>query len=192
MFVIYDSLGKAYFVKCFWNNELQKYSALFQCELNSNIRTYPTKRKATAAINRVRDTGYEGWLEIVEITEELPTAPPLDNEDEPIINEEPEAEPEQAEPPPLRPVDETDADGWDIIDAVGTTKARTPYMLRKVTGDVQSYAIQTTDGGKFYLPGDELLAWERYCDERKRFICDRIRARRISEGKDPDGMDEWR
>ncbi len=42
------------------------------------------------------------------------------------------------------------------------------------------------------LPGDELLAWARYYDECKRFVCGRIRARRIREGRDPGGMDEWR
>ena len=43
-----------------------------------------------------------------------------------------------------------------------------------------------------FLPAEEIFAWTRYFEECTSFVVGRIRNRRIAEGKDPDGADDWK
>lgn len=193
VYAVFDRISGDYFKKYTWNSEMNKYSAWFG-ELDSGIKQYKSVRAARSAINNIVSvTGYEGALDVDEIEGELPPEnpafTPYEELDKPAeaVREKPEPE----ELPPLYPVTDNDKEYWEIIAFVGEKK-KPPLMLRKQFARTYSYAIKMPDGGFFYLPGDELLAWARYYDECKRFVCGRIRERRIREGRDPGGMDEWR
>ncbi len=168
--------------------------------LCAKTKTYKTIRQYKAAINLILNRGYEGHLEGVYIDEEVPDPVIAQNsarlypdtliEDSEILPDKPAVQTPE-EPPPLREVEKADAGGWETIAFVGV-KEKPPIMLRKRFGEVMIYAVKLEDGVLYYLPGDELMAWMRYYDECKRFVRERIRAKRIKAGKDPDGMDEWR
>lgn len=215
-YAIHEKLTDRYLLCNKWNDFTQRYNPLF-VELESSIKHYSSEKKASAAIRWIiQNTGFDfpDALEVVQLLDpiqlddyvkltdvEVKRQQVSDESDKPdclkcpYFLDKPAAEvrdkPEPEEPPPLYPVSDNDKDGWELIAFVGQKKMP-PLMVRKQFGMAYSYAIKMPDGGFFYLPGDELLAWARYYDECKRFVCGRIRARRIREGRDPGGMDEWR
>ena len=211
MYAVFERASGCYYHGNEWNEDTRRYRAVFG-ELDGRVRQYPTEKKAEAALRWIISAaGYDfpDALEIMELPLDIPEAvstndppkraAPADEQKDclkcPYFLDKPAAEvrdkPEPEEPPPLYPVSDNDKDGWELIAFVGQKKMP-PLMVRKQFGMAYSYAIKMPDGGFLYLPGDELLAWARYYDECKRFVCGRIRARRIREGRDPGGMDEWR
>lgn len=144
------------------------------------------EKRAMSAIRNIGSIGCDLFADLVieEAVEPIPWEIPPEVP-EPPAPEKPEG------PPPLVPVPESESGGWEIIDGVGL-RCAPPQMCRREWNGCFEYAVVMADGKRYFLPGDELLAWSRYCDERKAFICRRIRERRIREGKDPDGMDEWK
>ena len=67
-----------------------------------------------------------------------------------------------------------------------------PLMLRKKVGTIFRFAIAFNEKDIRYLPAEEIFAWTRYFEECTSFVVGRIRNRRIAEGKDPDGADDWK
>lgn len=215
-FAIHETLSDSYLKEVVWEEGRRKYSAVF-VKLDSRIKRKSTLKKAEATIRWIiNNTGFDfpDTLEVVQLLEPIqldddvkpadveekgPEAPAEAHKQDclkcPYFLDKPaEAVRDKSEPeelPPLYPVTDNDKEYWEIIAFVGEKK-KPPLMLRKQFARTYSYAIKMPDGGFFYLPGDELLAWERYYDECKKFVCGRIRERRIREGRDPGGMDEWR
>lgn len=97
------------------------------------------------------------------------------------------------EPPartPLIAVPESEYSGW-----IKLTQLCPKYpvmMLKKKVGNVVRYAIYFSATDIRYLPADVAFAWTRYFEECTNFVVSRIRERRIAEGKDPDGADDWK
>ena len=103
-----------------------------------------------------------------------------------------DAAPAPKEPPapaPLADVPESERTGWVTLDKLC---GNYPLMLRKKVGNVFRFAIAFNQQDIRYLPADEIFAWMRYFEECTSFVVGRIRDRRIAEGKDPDGADEWK
>lgn len=210
-YAVYEITSGKYYHGNGWRYDTKRYSAVFG-ELDTGIKTYGTQKKAEAAIRCIISvTGFDSpeTLEVVSLGEnDVMKLKKVPEPDKPETTKEQDClscpyfldkpadslpeKPEPEEPPPLYPVPEKETKGWELVAFVGEKK-KPPLMLRrKQFADVTEYAIMLADGILYYLPGDELLAWSRYYDECKNFVCGRIRERRIKEGRDPDGMDEWR
>lgn len=151
------------------------------------------EKKAKAAVRNIISIGYDlaMYLEIVEPSAPIPYEIIDDEPTEPPRKLEPVKEPEL---PPLSPLPDVESGGWAPVDGIigKSGKIIPPFMCRRKLGECWEYAVFMTDGKYYNLPGDELLAWRRYCYEREKFICEHIRERRIKAGQDPDGMDEWK
>ena len=96
------------------------------------------------------------------------------------------------EPPartPLSAVPESELGGWIALDKLC---GNYPLMLRKKVGTIFRFAIAFSENDIRYLPAEEIFAWTRYFEECTSFVIGRIRNRRIAEGKDPDGADDWK
>ena len=96
------------------------------------------------------------------------------------------------EPPvrtPLSAVPESELGGWIALDKLC---GNYPLMLRKKVGTIFRFAIAFNEKDIRYLPAEEIFAWTRYFEECTSFVVGRIRNRRIAEGKDPDGADDWK
>ncbi len=155
--------------------------------LSVQTKTYKNKRAADSAA-RIANSHYESpfvsslFLEYAEV-EDIPDV-------EKKISEAPK-------PPYTAPVDlpyldlvpESEYNGWIMLDRLC---GKFPVMLRKKVGEVFRFAIAFSDKERRYLPADEVFAWNRYFDECKAFVTNKIRNRRIAEGKNPDGADEWK
>ncbi len=156
--------------------------------LSSQTKIYKNKRAADSAA-RIANNHYESpfidsfLLEYAEV-EDIPKA-------EKENSQAPKPLPSAAlvELPPLGLVPESEYNGWIMLDRLC---GKFPIMLRKKVGEVFRFAIAFSDTERRYLPADEVFAWNRYFDECKKFVTDKIRNRRIAEGKDPDGSDEWK
>ena len=99
------------------------------------------------------------------------------------------AQKESPAPAPLADVPESERAGWI---ALAKLCGNYPLMLRKKVGTVFRFAIAFNQQDIRYLPADEIFAWTRYFEECTSFVVGRIRNRRIAEGKDPDGADDWK
>lgn len=99
------------------------------------------------------------------------------------------AQKESPAPAPLADVPESERAGWIALDKLC---GNYPLMLRKKVGTVFRFAIAFNQQDIRYLPADEIFAWTRYFEECTSFVVGRIRNRRIAEGKDPDGADDWK
>lgn len=100
--------------------------------------------------------------------------------------------PAPKEPPartPLSAVPESELGGWIALDKLC---GNYPLMLRKKVGTIFRFAIAFSENDIRYLPAEEIFAWTRYFEECTSFVVGRIRNRRIAEGKDPDGADDWK
>ena len=100
--------------------------------------------------------------------------------------------PAPKEPPartPLSAVPESELGGWIALDKLC---GNYPLMLRKKVGTIFRFAIAFNEKDIRYLPAEEIFAWTRYFEECTSFVVGRIRNRRIAEGKDPDGADDWK
>ena len=157
--------------------------------LSSETKTYKNK-KAAAAVARIANDCYESpfveafFLEYTEF-DDVPVS--VEKEKPQPTAPTPPATP--AAPPPLDLVPECEYNGWIPLDRLC---GKYPVMLRKKVGEVFRFAIAFNEKERRYLPADEVFAWNRYFDECKKFVTDKIRNRRIAEGKDPDGADEWK
>lgn len=156
--------------------------------LSSETKTYKNK-KAAAAAARIANECYESpyveafFLEYAEF-EDTPQARKRGN-----TYNNPDTARHTCSPPPLDLVPECEYNGWIPLDRLC---GKYPVMLRKKVGEVFRFAIAFNEKERRYLPADEVFAWNRYFDECKKFVTDKIRNRRIAEGKDPDGADEWK
>lgn len=215
-YAIRERYSQQYYRGNEWNDKTQSccQRAVFG-ELDGSIKRYATLRKANAGVRSIISiTGFDSpdALEVVQLLDPIRISDEPKQADTKSVKQEKadgsdclscpyfldkpadslSEKPEPEEPPPLYPVPEKETKGWELVAFVGEKK-KPPLMLRrKQFADVTEYAIMLADGILYYLPGDELLAWSRYYDECKNFVCGRIRERRIKEGRDPDGMDEWR
>ena len=91
--------------------------------------------------------------------------------------------------PELVEVPVNEHSGWIRLDRLC---GMYPAILRKGMGEATRFAIAYSDKNIKYLPADEVFAWARYFDECKQFVTNKIKSRRIAEGRDPDGADEWK
>lgn len=188
----------AYFHGYDYDPEFKSNKAKFG-KYNDGMKIYcgesreKAERKAKAAVRNIGSIGCDmaPYLEIVEASDPIPYEIIDDEPAEPPKKPEPVKEPE---PFPLWPLPDTESGGWEHVDGIigKSGKIIPPLMCRRTFGECWQYAVFMPDGKYYDLPGDELLAWKRYCHEREKFICERIRERRRKEGKDPDGMDEWK
>ena len=137
--------------------------------LSPRTRTYKSKRAANSAV-RMAASNYESPYIQAAFIEHVECEDPRE---------------EASELSELDSVPEADRKGWTCLDRLC---GKYPAIFRK--GNRLAIARTSTD--VFYLPGDELFAWQRYFQECTEFVCGRIRQRRISEGKDPEGMDEFK
>lgn len=215
-YAIRERYSQQYYRGNKWNDEAKRFRqyAVFG-ELDNGIKHYSTLRKANSGVSSIITvTGFDlpDALEVVQLLDpirlsdepECADTKPAKTEQQnvpdclscPYFMDKPAEsvpdKPEPEEPPPLYPVPEKEAKGWEVIFFIGEKK-KPPLMLkREQFAGVKEYAIIMADGILYYLPGDELLACKRYFHECEKFWCGRIRERRIKEGRDPDGMDEWR
>ncbi len=175
--------------------------------LCADTRTYRSERAANCALRRVV-AHYESpyiepfYIDHAEIPDKLPDA----SDNTSVSDTQITTKAEETETlPPLVRVPYTEQKDWIVLD---TLCGKKPAILRKERGGLddvmtmpdgsvlktygERFALIAADGEMYYLPGDELFAWQRYFAECERFVCDRIRARRAASGLDPNGMDEWR
>ena len=156
--------------------------------LSSDTKTYKSKKAASAAA-RIANECYESpfveafFLEYAEFDDV-----PVSVEKEKPQPTAPTTPVTPAEPPPLSLVPRSEFDGWIMLDRL---RGKYPVMLRKKVGEVFRFAIAFNEEDRRYLPADEIYAWNRYFDECKKFVTEKIRNWRIATGKDPDGADEW-
>lgn len=145
--------------------------------LNSRVRLYKNKRAAECAIRQIMRSGIEYCDFVAEYIKHLAVddvpddEKPPDNKDKPRGNQ------------------YTDKLGnvWELLDKFGPVK-----YLRRTTESGVCFAMTNTDRDIIDLGDGELFAWHRYCKEREEAGAEVIRRRLISEGKSPDGMDDWR
>ncbi len=140
--------------------------------LNSRVRLYKNKRAAECAIRRIAESGIEYCEFAAEYINDtnVPDVPE-DGNDGKTDNQ------------------YTDKQGnvWELLDKFGPIK-----YLRRTTESGTSFAMTNADKDILDLGDGELFAWHRYCREREEAGAEVIRRRLISEGKSPDGMDDWR
>ncbi len=168
--------------------------------LGANTRLYKSERAANCALRMVRGH-YESpymepfYIDRAEFPDEIhtPDTPETERSDQSNTR------------PPLNIVPYSERNDWTVLDKLCGKK---PAILRKEKGGLDNvmtmpdgselktygerFALLAADGEMYYLPGDELFAWQRYFAECESFVADRIRARRAAKGLDPNGMDEWR
>lgn len=158
-------------------------------KFNSGMKIYRDKPRRTAeqcaqaAIRLIADKGCDmaKYLETVEVAAPVPLEIPPD--ELPKLPDIPNGIPEKAEEiPPLVPLPNIESGGWKAIDSIS---GKAPALCRRLLGDSTEFALYMPDGKYYGLPADELLAWERWCDERKKFIITHIRERREKEKPPP-------
>lgn len=141
--------------------------------LNSRVRLYKNKRAAECAIRHILQSGIEYCEFVAEYIEHLD----VDDvpEDEKALGKD--------------KLQYTDKQGnvWELLDKFGPVK-----YLRRKTESGTSFAMTNSGGDLLDLGDGELFAWHRYCKEREEAGAEVIRRRLVSEGKNPDGMDDWR
>lgn len=162
-------------------NEVSRFEPL-----SADTKTYKSKRAADSAA-RIANSHYESpfiesvFIESVEIdvseTKQKAQQPPPAESAVPTTL------------PPLDLVPDSERGGWIALDKLC---GKYPFMLRKKVGVVFRFAIAYSEKEIRYLPADEVFAWTRYFEECTKFVVGKIRDRRIAEGKDPDGADEWK
>ena len=138
--------------------------------LNSRVRLYKNKRAAECAVRQIMQTGIE-YCEFV--------AEYIEHSDVDDV-------PEDEKPPDNQYVDKL-GNVWEKLDKFGPIK-----YLRRTTESGTSFAMTNSAGELLDLGDGELFAWRRYCREREEAGAEVIRRRLMSEGKNPDGMDDWR
>ena len=150
---------------------------------STNTKTYNTPKKAKIGAVRARECYESPFIApvFIEFAE-------FDVPEEPTKDIAP-AQKESPAPAPLADVPESERAGWI---ALAKLCGNYPLMLRKKVGTVFRFAIAFNQQDIRYLPADEIFAWTRYFEECTSFVVGRIRNRRIAEGKDPDGADDWK
>lgn len=146
--------------------------------LSADTKTYNTPKKAKIGAIRAAKY-YESPYLIPVFFEEIviPCKPKSNSE-------------ELAASHPLLPVPESEYSGWIKLSQL--CPKYPVMMLKKKVGNVVRYAIYFSATDIRYLPADVAFAWTRYFEECTNFVVSRIRERRIAEGKDPDGADDWK
>lgn len=151
--------------------------------LSADTKTYNTPKKAKIGAIRAAKYYESPFITpvFVEYAEfDVPEEPPKSSP------------PAPKEPPsrtPLSAVPESELGGWIALDKLC---GNYPLMLRKKVGTIFRFAIAFSENDIRYLPAEEIFAWTRYFEECTSFVVGRIRNRRIAEGKDPDGADDWK
>lgn len=165
-------------------NSEARETALFE-RLSSRTRLYKSERGAKRAAQIANDYYESPYIRVefikhaeVDVIEDKPR-----KSDFAIDCKNSDSLPELVEVPV------NEHSGWIRLDRLC---GMYPAILRKGAGETTRFAIAYSDKYIKYLPADEVFAWIRYFEECKQFVTNRIKSRRIAEGRDPDGADEWK
>ncbi|MGN0686808.1 MAG: hypothetical protein ACI4KA_01725 [Oscillospiraceae bacterium] len=165
-------------------NEVSRFEPL-----SADTRVYKSKRSADSAA-RVANQHYESpFIESVFIESAEIDVPETTQKAQKVPQHSPTESAAPTTLPSLVLVPESELCGWITLDKLC---GKYPLMLRKKVGIVFRFAIAYSEKEIRYLPADEVFAWTRYFEECTKFVVGKIRDRRIAEGKDPDGADEWK
>lgn len=134
--------------------------------LSCRTRTYKSERAAKAAVNIIRNSGYEGnpEAEMMSAAVEVPDVPQEDKK-----------------------ADIAEYNGYQVLLKYG----RLRYLRMALSGGFV-FAMVDRNGVIRDLGDQELFAFRAFMTELSEVGEQNIKKRLIAEGKDPEGLDDWR